>query len=320
MKLVSFVNQRNEERLGVLLFDENSLVDLLELSRNREPTESVIFGNMTEFLASGDKGFTIAKSLISNVDARDSQDADEKSWMVKRESCKILAPVPRPGKIIHTTGNFVEHQKEISSVGYSGDLVHPWVSFLKRHDAVIGTDEGVMYPKITHQLDYEIEVATIIGRRCKYVSKQEALNYVAGYTIFNDISARDIQMEEHKHGAVNMGKNLDTFAPMGPCMVTTDDISDPQDLDMELRVNNTVRQKGSTKSMRITIAELVAHYSSFTLNPGDIITTGTISGSGYFRKDNEKYLLQIGDKIEAEVSKVGILRNQIVADSGKPYP
>ena len=106
---------------------------------------------------------------------------------------------------------------------------------------------------------------------------------------------------------------------MGPCITTRDEIANPQAMDMELRVNGSIRQKGNTNLMRISIAELVAHYSCFTLNPGDIITTGTIAGSGYFRKDNEKYMLHVDDKIEAEVSGIGILRNHVVQDTGQPY-
>lgn len=205
-------------RVGVML-DEDKIGDLYLLSEWLSHSRLNVFSSMLDFISSGGDGLQRARDLVDRL--QKGGNAYSKA-IHDANMCKILAPIPRPGKIIHTTGNFVEHQKELTNVGYSGDLVHPWVSFLKRPDAVIGTNEGIIYPKVTKLLDYEIEVATIIGRRCKYVSKEDALNYVAGFTIFNDVSARDIQMEEHKHGQVNVGKNLDTFAPMGPCMTTRD--------------------------------------------------------------------------------------------------
>lgn len=319
MKLLTFRSGSEEPRVGLLL-DGDWILDLHLVARILNDGTSEFFGSMMNFINSGEQA-KLAATRIATAFRKGGTvpfDAMRREAKVVKPTaeCKIMAPVHKPGKVIHTTGNFAEHQKEVANSGFSGNLVHPWVSFLKRSDAVIGTDEGVVYPRVTKQLDYEIEVAAIIGERCKYVSRGDALNYVVGYTIFNDISARDIQMEEHSHGQVNVGKNLDTFAPMGPYLVTRDDIPDPQDLDMELRVNGEIRQKGSTKSMRVTIAELIEHYSCMTLNPGDIITTGTISGSGYFRKDRERYLLKVGDVIEAQVDKIGILRNYIIEDKG----
>jgi 2-keto-4-pentenoate hydratase/2-oxohepta-3-ene-1,7-dioic acid hydratase in catechol pathway len=226
---------------------------------------------------------------------------------------KIEAPIPRPGKIIHTAGNFREHANEGKESGWEFPMPH-WISFLKSPSSVVGHGAEVVHPKYTKMLDHEIELAIIIGRRAKYVKKENAMDIVAGYTIFNDITARDIQREEMKSGLLNFGKNMDTFGLFGPCFVPKEDIGDVHNLKIECRVNGDPRQVSNTNRLSVKIPEIVEHYSWVTLEPGDIITTGTVSGVAAFRKEPEKYYLKPGDIIESEIENIGILRNRVVAE------
>jgi len=144
--------------------------------------------------------------------------------------------------------------------------------------------------------------------------RDSAWDALAGFTVFNDITARDIQSEEMKNGLLNFGKNMDTFAPFGPCFVPKDDIGDVHNLKIECRVNGQKRQVSNTNRLSVSVPEIVQHYSWVTLYPGDILTTGTVSGVAAFRKNPEKYYLKPGDTLESEIENIGILRNHIVDD------
>jgi 2-keto-4-pentenoate hydratase/2-oxohepta-3-ene-1,7-dioic acid hydratase in catechol pathway len=207
-------------------------------------------------------------------------------------------------------GNFSDHLSE------GGASLPPFpISFLKAPTSLIGHRAPVVYPRQVKLLDYEVELATVIRGKCKNVSKDEALQYVAGFSIFNDISARDIQFAEMKRGFCNMGKSFDTFGPMGPFLATPDQAGDPDDMEMELRVNGQTRQLSSTKRMVFKVRELVEFFSSMTLEAGDIITSGTPSGVAVYRKpDKDPYLLRPGDAIEAKISNLGRLQNTVVEE------
>ncbi len=224
---------------------------------------------------------------------------------------KLRAPL-RPGKIIHTAGNFREHAREAQKAGWEFPIPQ-WISFLKNPDAVIGPEDPVIYPSYTKELDYELEMGIIIGKKCKEVTPEEAMDCVAGYTVFNDITARDIQRIEMKNGLLNLGKNMDTFAILGPCIALKDEIPDPHNLKMEFRVNGEPRQQSGTWNLSVTIPEIVSRYSVITLYPGDMISTGTISGVAAFREDPFKYYLKPGDVIESEIERIGVVRNVVVA-------
>ena len=228
--------------------------------------------------------------------------------LLSLESVTILPPIAHPAKIICMGRNFAEHAAE------GGRAVSSFpISFLKAPTSLTGHRAPVVYPKMVKLLDYEVELATIIGKKCKGVSKEDALEYVAGFSVFNDISARDIQFTEMKQGFCNLGKNFDTFGPMGPCLVTPDQAGDPDNLGMELRVNGQVRQLSSTKNMVVKVRELVEFFSAMTLEPGDIITSGTPSGVAIYRKpDKEPFLLRPGDGIEARIDGLGRLQNTVV--------
>jgi len=224
---------------------------------------------------------------------------------------KLRAPL-RPGKIIHTAGNFREHAKEAQKAGWEFPIPQ-WISFLKNPDAVVGPEDPVIYPSYTKELDYELEMGIIIGKKCKEVTPEEAADCIAGYTVFNDITARDIQRIEMKNGLLNLGKNMDTFAILGPCIALRDEVPDPHNLKMEFRVNGEPRQQSGTWNLSVKVHEIVSRYSVVTLYPGDMISTGTVSGVAAFREDPFKYYLKPGDVIESEIERIGVVRNTVVA-------
>ncbi|MGC9076298.1 MAG: fumarylacetoacetate hydrolase family protein [Conexivisphaera sp.] len=224
---------------------------------------------------------------------------------------KLRAPL-RPGKIIHTAGNFREHAKEAQKAGWEFPIPQ-WISFLKNPDAVVGPEDPVIYPSYTKELDYELEMGIIIGKKCKEVTPEEAADCIAGYTVFNDITARDIQRIEMKNGLLNLGKNMDTFAILGPCIALRDEVPDPHNLKMEFRVNGEPRQQSGTWNLSVKVHEIVSRYSVVTLYPGDMISTGTVSGVAAFREDPFKYYLKPGDIIESEIERIGVVRNTVVA-------
>jgi 2-keto-4-pentenoate hydratase/2-oxohepta-3-ene-1,7-dioic acid hydratase in catechol pathway len=297
MKLVRFQQMPGENRLGVMI-DSSHFVEIPSSKRSGEPLVEFLQDPKAEDKASNavDSGQKLLKKDKTN------------DQLFELDNASILTPVARPSKIICMGGNFSDHLSEGKTT------LPPFpISFLKAPTALTGHKTTVSHPKKVKLLDYEVELATVIGRRCRDVSKEDALDYVAGFSIFNDISARDIQFAEMKRGFCNMGKNFDTFAPMGPLLVTPDQAGEPDDLDMELRVNGQTRQLSNTKNMVFKIRELIEFFSSMTLEPGDIITSGTPSGVAIYRQgDKEPYLLKAGDVIESKISNLGRLQNTVV--------
>jgi 2-keto-4-pentenoate hydratase/2-oxohepta-3-ene-1,7-dioic acid hydratase in catechol pathway len=191
--------------------------------------------------------------------------------------------------------------------------VHKGIVFFQNVDAIIGPDDAIVYPEgLTKELDYELELAIIIGKSGKFFGPEEACDYIAGYTVFNDITARDIQRREMQSGVFSFSKAIDTFCPIGPWIVTKDEVPDAQALAMELRVNGQVRQRGNTAQMLIDLPHLVAYHSAQGYSAGDILTTGTISGVAAVQPNPFDFYLQPGDSIEAEIEGVGVLRNHVV--------
>lgn len=235
---------------------------------------------------------------------------------------KLTAPII-PKKFFHTAGNFREHEEESKRAGWSHEIA-PWIVFFQNVDAIIGPEEAVVYPDhLTSELDYELELAVIIGKAGKHFGPDEALDYIGGFVIFNDVTARDIQREEMKSGVFSFCKGIDTFCPVGPWIVTPDEVGDAQDLAMELRVNGEPRQQSHSGRMSVTIPEIIAHYSAMGYSPGDIVSTGTVSGVAAFRADAEDYFLKPGDVMECEIENIGILRNPVISweqAHGEPAP
>jgi 2-keto-4-pentenoate hydratase/2-oxohepta-3-ene-1,7-dioic acid hydratase in catechol pathway len=238
------------------------------------------------------------------------------------EDVTLRAPIV-PKKFIHTAGNFREHEKESKRVGWSHEIA-PWIVFFQNVDAIIGPEEPIVYPEhLTQELDYELELAVVISKAGKWFGPEEAEEFIGGYVIFNDITARDIQRREMRSGVFSFCKAIDTFCPLGPWIVTPDALGDPHDLRMELRVNGEKRQESYSGNMSVTIPEILAHYSALGYSAGDVVSTGTVSGVAGFSEDAASLYLRPGDVIEAEIEKIGVLRNPVISwedAHGAPAP
>src|SRR3954463_1772091 len=226
---------------------------------------------------------------------------------------RLRAPII-PKKFFHTAGNFREHDEESKNVNWSHPVL-PWIVFFQNIDAIIGTDENIVYPPggITNEVDYELELAVVIGKAGKFFSPEEADEYIAGYLVFNDITARDIQREEMKSGVFCLSKSIDTFCPIGPWIVTPDEVGDPHELAMQLRVNGEVRQNSHMSKMSVSVQEVLSHSSPMGYSPGDILSLGTVSGVAGFSDDPMSLYLKPGDVVECEIERVGVLRHAVVS-------
>ena len=238
------------------------------------------------------------------------------------EDVRLRAPI-RPKKLFHTAGNFREHEEESRNVDWSHQIA-PWINFFQNVDAIVGPDEPVVYPEhLTEELDYELELAVVLAKPGKGFTPEEAMDYVGGYVIFNDITARDIQRREMRSGVFSFCKAIDTFCPLGPWIVTPDEIPDPHDLAMELRVNGEPRQVSHSGRMSVTIPEILSHYSALGYSAGDVLSTGTVSGVAGFSEDAASLYLKPGDVMEGEIERIGVLRNPVVSwqeAHGEPPP
>ena len=248
--------------------------------------------------------------------------ADDTSERASLGESHLRAPIV-PKKFFHTSGNFREHEDESKRVNWSHEIA-PWIVFFQNVDAIIGPDEAIVYPEhLTEELDYELELAVVIGKSGKWFSPDEAMDYVAGYLIFNDLTARDIQRREMRSGVFSFCKAIDTFCPLGPWIVTPDELGDPHELSMELRVNGESRQVSNMNHMSTSVPEVLSHYSALGYSAGDVLSLGTVSGVAGFSEDPFAWYLKPGDVIEAEIEKIGVLRNPVVSwqDAyGEPAP
>jgi acylpyruvate hydrolase len=290
MKLVSFkVNGSN--RIGALQTrDGNTVVTDLNRADPRLPTD------MVAFLEAGQQARALAEAILA---------AAEVHQQLELSAVTLAAPVPRPGKIICIGLNYRDHAAE-SNMPIPD---YPAI-FGKYANSAIGPGEPIIIPRVSNQIDYEGELAVVIGRRSRHVSEQDALDYVAGYTAFNDVSARDFQMRTSQW---TIGKTFDTFAPMGPSLVTTDEIPDPHNLDIRVTIGGERLQSSNTRFLIFRIPYLVAYLSqAMTLEPGDVIATGTPGGVGFARKPPR--FLQPGDVVQVEIDRIGSLENPVVAE------
>ncbi len=228
------------------------------------------------------------------------------------ESVQLKAPII-PKKFFHTAGNYAEHAQEGDRANW-GHAIKPWIVFFQNVDAIIGPDAPIIYPEyLTKQLDYELELSMVIAKPGKHFSEAEAKDYIGGYVIFNDITARDIQRREMESANFCFSKSIDTFCPLGPWIVTADEIPDPYNLALELRVNGEKRQISNSSHMSVTLPQILAKFSPMGYSAGDIVTTGTVSGVAAFSADPEAWFLKPGDLIEAEIEKIGVLRNRVIS-------
>jgi acylpyruvate hydrolase len=217
--------------------------------------------------------------------------------------CRLYAPI-RGSKIIGVGRNYPNYTK---NEGKAAGLVP--AGFIKVPSCIVGPGRDILKPPATRQLDCETELAVIIGRQCKNVPEEKAYDVIAGYTIVNDVTARDVGKLESQAGHMLLGKAFDTFAPMGPWMVTKVEIPDPMNLRLSTRVNGELRQEGNTSDMIWSIPKLVSYFSQMTLRPGDMISTGSPGGGALERPE---WFLNAGDVIECEIEKIGTLMNAVV--------
>ena len=302
MRLVTYRTAVAEAaKLGAVVGDR-----VIDLERLGSAAGVPLPGDMLAFIDLGPDAVNAATGLLKSYEGK---------WPVGTsiplENVRLLAPIPRPRKNIFGIGlNYVEHVEESSrSLDTSKDLPTKPVIFSKPPTSVIGPGEAIEHnAKITQQLDWEVELAVIMGRRAQRVAETDALNYVFGYSVMIDISARDCR----RAGQWIYSKGQDTYGPFGPCIVTADEIPDPHVLDLSLTVNGVTKQSSNTRHMLFKVPHLIADISAaMTLEAGDIIATGTPEGVGAGRNPQE--WLWPGDVVEATVEKIGPLRHPVVA-------
>ncbi|MEM0313774.1 MAG: fumarylacetoacetate hydrolase family protein [Candidatus Bathyarchaeia archaeon] len=295
MKLVRYLHE-HIEGYGVL-FDKNVIISFTAIAKNIKPCfPKTIEGFIKK------SGGTVEK-LEAALNSLPEKAIEQASLPI--EDVTILAPLVRPPKIICLGLNYFDHiEEDITNRGKT--IPDEPVIFLKPSTAIIGPKEPIIKPSFVKQLDYEAELAIIIGAYAKNVSVEAAKSHIFGYTILNDVSARDIQL---KDGQWTRGKSFDTFAPIGPCIVTGNQLPDPMNLHIRTWVNGELRQDSSTKNMVFNVYEIVHHLSRvMTLEPCDIIATGTPAGVGFALKPKPKFLKK-GDVITIEIEGIGVLEN-----------
>jgi 2-keto-4-pentenoate hydratase/2-oxohepta-3-ene-1,7-dioic acid hydratase in catechol pathway len=270
--------------------------------------------NIVPFLQIGPPSLEAARTTlawaekIKNAPDRAAVGLDGEPLIFAAVDCRLHAPV-RPSKVVAIGRNYAEHLKE-AGVTIEAKVPSAWI---KANSSIVGPTRDIVKPRFVRQLDYETELAVVIGRKCRDVSEDRAYDVIAGYTVMNDVSARDIVKIERKEGNQLLGKMFDTFCPMGPFLVTKDEVPDPMNLALRTRVNGEIRQNGRTSDMIWPIPKLIAYISQMTLEPGDVISTGTPEGVAFGRKpDQSPWWLEAGDLLESEIEGVGILRNKIV--------
>jgi acylpyruvate hydrolase len=296
-----------QHRPAVILGDQ--VLDLIA-ARATSPAARLLPGSILEILAAEDAGRALLDRAIKETEAR-----------VPLASVKLAAPIPHPRMVLAIGANYRAHLEEMNTA-----IPMTPVSFHKNAAEVTGTGDDIVLPAIAPTMvDWEGEFAVVIGRRCHAVAEADALSHVAGYTIVNDVSARDwvapaftasgliptITAWEHNV----LGKLFPTFCPIGPWIVTAEEIADPHNLAITTRLNGQVMQSSNTNDLVFNVAQIIAHYSRFlTFLPGDIISTGSPSGVGFGMKP--QVFMKNGDTIEVEIEGIGRLRNQVVQSAG----
>jgi 2-keto-4-pentenoate hydratase/2-oxohepta-3-ene-1,7-dioic acid hydratase in catechol pathway len=311
MHLVTYLAGRTP-RLGAVWHD--TVLDLRAVSADmsapraaRPPRDALLPATMLDLIDGGPALWAVAQEAWQHgrglVDRLDPAELRERRVARPLARTRLLAPIPRPRKNIFCMGrNYAEHAAERGAA-----VPEQPVFFTKPPTAVIGSGAGIVHHAVTQALDYEVELAAIVGRAGRDFPEKDALAHVFGYTVLNDVTARDLQKS---HQQWFKGKSLDTFCPMGPVLVTADEIPDPQALGIRLRVNGQVRQEATTAQMIFGVAALLSTLAAgMTLEPGDILATGTPSGVG---AATGAYL-KVGDQVEAEIDGLGCLTNPVIA-------
>jgi len=324
MKLLS-MRVRGQVKVGA--FVAGKLVDLESLfTRYLEQEESeknaqdishqVFPSDMIEVIMNGRSSLVKARKMIRYAEAllgeSSVQELQEEGVIYPFRRRQILAPIPAPRKnIVCLAVNYATHLEEAARAKtMEPDLPSDPIFFSKPPTSITGPFSNIVKPRVTEKLDYEVELALVIGKRGKYIPESKVWEHIFGYMAFNDFTARDLQ---RKHKQFLRGKGLDTFAPCGPFLVTADEIPDPHNLNLKLSVNGALRQDSNTDNMIFSIPQILNILSSgMTLEPGDIIATGTPEGVGYAR--TPPCFLQPGDLVETKVERIGTMRNKIVSE------
>ena len=293
MKLISYMGDDGQTHLGVVQQDQ--VINLHLASSARLPDD------MLQFLQLGDSAMEMARALVAENSAEYSAD-------ITLESVKLLAPITNPAKVVAIGLNYMDH---VAEAGF--EVPEFATMFCKYSSAIIGSDDNIHWSqKLTQQVDYEAELALVIGKTARNVAAADAYDYIAGYLNCNDVTARDLQFRPGDQWL--RGKCLDSFCPLGPWLVSADEIPDPHDLSIQCRVNGRVLQDSNTSQIIHRIPQLIEYLSeAFTLQPGDVIITGTPHGVGAFRKP--PLWLTDGDVVEVEIEGLGVLTNHCVIEN-----
>ncbi len=311
MHLVTFRRGRGEPKPGAVWRD--AVLDLAGLARDLAAQRGALRrgrggfpSSLLELIRGGEATLVLAHEAWEYgkrlVDHQAIEELARRKLAYPLKRVRLLAPIPEPGRNVFCLGrNYAEHAAERGAAVPE----HP-VYFTKPGTAVVGPGDDVVHHAVTTELDYEVELAVIIGVDGKDIARADALRHVFGYTVINDVTARDLQK---RHAQWFKGKSLDTFCPMGPVLVTADEVPDPQALAISLRVNGQMRQQSHTSKMIFPVAQCIEVLSqAMTLLSGDIIATGTPDGVGAATGN----FLKPGDRVEAEVEGIGVLANKIV--------
>jgi len=283
---------RNEESYGVI--NQRTVLSLPALAKR---FKKEVPQKIEDFIAQGKKTIETTEDLIKKASGNDVE-----IFSAPLNAVTLLAPIAFPPKIICLGLNYFDHAAETDSAIPDEPII-----FMKPHTTIIGPNENILKPSFVKKLDYEGELAIVMGKKAKNIPVSEAKEYIFGYTILNDVSARDFQF---KDGQWTRGKSFDTFAPTGPCITTTNQLRDTDNLAVRTWVNGELRQNSTTRNMAFNVSEIVHHLSRvMTLEPCDIIATGTPAGVGFAMKP-PKYL-QDGDVIRIEIEGIGVLENTV---------
>lgn len=310
MKLASF-RRDGHPRFGAVLSD-GRLVDLKAAGTGADPVVLQELACARGFLLGGARLFDLAREIVEGAEAG-SCPAEA---IVTQEAVDLLPPIPDPPKLFALAGNYQEHIREGGRPTFAKEETYPYFFMKPPSTCLVGTNHPIPYARVLQKLDYEGELAVVIGKGGRDIPAERAAEHVAGYTCFNDISERGLNSKEPPKAEREMnrffdwlvGKWFDGSGPCGPWMVTPDEIGDPHALRLQTRVNGETRQDGTTGDMIFTVPEVIAFISRVvTLEPGDIISTGTPSGVGSARG----VFLKPGDEVEVEIGKIGVLRNRV---------
>ncbi|MBO1513304.1 fumarylacetoacetate hydrolase family protein [Metabacillus bambusae] len=297
MKLVTFIKE-GKQVLGVKI--ENGIIDL-EVALSEKPNEQVQT-NIMEVIAGGQETISVLEDYLSTLPT-----SNKASYLKNEDEIQWGPCVTQPNKIICVGLNYRKHADETNAP-------YPEVPILfnKFNNTLTGHKSEIAVPKVTKQLDYEVELGVVIGKKAKYVSKKDALDHVFGYCTVNDLSARDLQLRTPQW---LLGKTCDDFSPMGPYLVTADEVGNPNNLQVKTYVNGEVRQDSNTSDMIFYVDEIVSYISQhMTLTPGDVILTGTPEGVVLGYPVEKQVYIQPGDEVTVEIEKLGLLTNIFIEE------